>query len=203
MASLFDINENYVFLINQLEDIIANSDGEVDIEVEGEAVIKALEITKEQAADKVEAYYYYITQKKGDNQLIDDEIQRLQLRKQTNDNIVKRLKKYVNTALILFGEQGKTGNYKMKTNKLSVWNVFHKPLIVIDDFFVAKYMKYKLKKSFTDIEIVEIQEWLKTKGIEVELDSDINRTKLKQDLEAGVKIDQAYIDTQASYVRFK
>ena len=201
MASLFEINENHKYLLTVLEDIMTETEGEIT--EDAEAVLKSLEATEKDAKEKIEAYYYYIVEKQGANQLIDDEIQRLQLKKQSNDRVIDKLKQYTNLALESFGEVGKTGNRKIKTDKLSVWNVYHKPLVLDDNFYNEEYMNYRIKKSFTNEEIKAIKEFLNKRGVEIELDSNINKTKLKEVIQSGVSIYGAKIDETASYVRFK
>ena len=201
MASLFEISDNYMYLLKVLEDLMTETEGEIT--EDAEAALKSLEATEKDAKDKIEAYYYFIVEKQGANSLIDDEINRLQLKKQANEKLIERLKKYTNTALELFGEVGKTGNRKIKTDKLSVWNVYHKPLILEDDFYNEEYMNFNIKKNFNADEIKGIKEYLNQKGIEIELNSSPKRTEIKEALIAGKEIKDARIDNTASYVRFK
>lgn len=201
MASLFEISENYMYLLKVLEDLMTETEGEIT--EDAEAALESLEATEEDAKEKLEAYYYFIVEKQGANQVIDDEIERLQLKKQSNEKLINKLKEYTNTALELFGEPGKTGNRKIKTDKLSIWNVYHKPLVVDEDFYKEEYMNYRIKKSFDNTQILGIKQYFEQQGLELELDTSINKTKLKEAIKSGAEIDGAWIDDKASYVRFK
>lgn len=203
MANLFDISNKYFTLLSTLEDTIETLEEDQDIEEVAENTIKHLEITREEANDKIEAYYYFIKQKEGDIQLLKDQQQRLADKVKNKENLIARLKNRVDNALRLFGEQTEKGNYKLKTNNLSVWNVFHKPVLLADDFYHKNYMNFKIKKSFNYNEITEIIEYMRKKDVTIDLDSTPNMKQIKEELKANVEIPGAKIDTNASYVRFK
>ena len=201
MSNLFSINEKYLNLLNQLEDIIETA--EDDIEVVAAEEIKALEITEQEAKDKIEAYYYIIKQKEGEIDLLKDEQQRLKDKVETKNNLISRLKKNVDQALRLYGTKTPKGNYKLQTDKLSVWNVFNKPVVFKDDFYNVNYMRFKLKTNLSDTEKHEIERTLTYLGIKPEFIPEVDKVKLKEDLKNGKPIPGARIDEDAAYVRFK
>jgi len=93
--SLYQIETQYLDLINQVEDL----DGEIT-----EEVGKALEINESQLQGKAIAYKEVIAIKEDFNARIDAEIKRLQAIKKTNNNLIGRLKDNLLTAVQLFGE---------------------------------------------------------------------------------------------------
>ncbi len=203
MANLFDISTKYVQLVQELEDVMATIEPDEDLEVVAEETLKKLQINEEEVKDKIEAYYYFIKQQEGEINLLKDEQARLGDKVKSKENLIKRLKKSVDDALRLFGQQTDKGNYKLKTDKLSVWNVFHKPVNLSENFYHHNYMNFKIKRSFNHDEVTALQEYLQTKGIIVDLDSTPDVKLIKEDLKTGKDIPGAEIDTNASYVRFK
>ena len=203
MANLFDISSKYVKLLDALESVIDNLGEDELLEEIAEDTIKELEIKEEEVRDKMEAYYYFIKQQEGDIQLLKDEQARLGDKIKTKENIIKRLKDNVNNALKLFGTKTDKGNYKLKTDKLSIWNVFHKPVVLDEGFYQQDYMNFKVKRSFKHNEITGLVEFMNSKGVSVDLDADPDMREIKADLKLGENIPGARIDTEASYVRFK
>lgn len=205
MSNIFDIQQRHLQLLERLEDIIADTNFEdADLQDVAAETIKALEINEQEAKDKIKAYYYFIKMKEGEINLIDDEVKRLKEKKESKEKLIDRLKGYVDQALRMFGERGDKGNYKLKLDNLSVWNVFHKPVILDDNFFRKEYGLFTIKQKFDAEHIDKVTKILEESGIELEeVLYEVNKTKVKNDLNDGVEIPGARIDKDASYVRFK
>lgn len=197
MTNLFNIEQEYLELLKQIEEL----EGEITPELED-----ALSINRSNLESKIKAYYYFIKSKQGDISLIDDEITRLKALKESKENLISSLKERVNNALKLFGDTGKSGNQKLTFDTLTVYNVYHKPLLIQEDFNDASYFRYSLDYKFTknQIEIIK-NAFVEATGLEPESTSkvSIDKTELKQDLVAGAEIEGAIIDKTASYIVFK
>lgn len=200
MSNLFNIAERYLTLLNALEDSIMEND------VPDNDIVEQLNITEQEAKDKIKAYYYFIKHKEADCKLIDDEVERLKDLKQNKENVIQRLKDRVNEALKAFGETGKSGNQKMDLGDLKLYNVYHKPVIVDEDFNNPKYCKYSINLNGLTPEVARI---LEEKAQDYFIDT-TDRVKFSPDKKAlkdiltqGVEVDGARIDTTASYIVFK
>jgi len=95
MNSLYNINENMLSLLSQIE---AN-DGELTEEINTQ-----LEITNDELQTKSESYLAVIKGREALNLQIDDEIKRLQAMKKANNNLVSKLKNSLLNAVNIFGE---------------------------------------------------------------------------------------------------
>lgn len=107
--SLYDINENQIRLISEIESM----DGEITPEIES-----ALVITKSQLKQKSIAYLEVIKTKEAMDLMIDNEIKRLQALKKRNGNITTRLKDNLLVAVKTFGDF-EIGTQKFGTRKSS------------------------------------------------------------------------------------
>lgn len=105
--SLYNINNEYLELINQVE----NLEGELTVDLEN-----ALTINKAELEVKSIAYMEVIKQRESLNTRIDEEIKRLQALKKSNDNLVQRLKNNLLNAVNLFGNF-EAGFLKFSTRK--------------------------------------------------------------------------------------
>lgn len=207
MANIFDISNKWYILLEQLDDKLAEVDFEEGADAHDARTIdliqRELEVTKEDAEQKLEGYYYFIKEKEAEIAAIQDEIARLAGKIKSKENVIERLKTIVDTALRTFGEKTDKGNYKIKTSKVNIWNVFHKPLKVSEKFFVPEYMKFSINNKFDNVQIVKIRELLESSKIEIDERFQIDNTKVKEDLKNGKEIPGAYLDKNAAYVRFK
>lgn len=95
MNSLYNINENMLSLLSQIE---AN-EGELTEEINTQ-----LEITNDELQTKSESYLAVIKGREALNLQIDDEIKRLQAMKKANNNLVSKLKNSLLNAVNIFGE---------------------------------------------------------------------------------------------------
>lgn len=107
--NLYDITTQQRLLIEEIE----STEGELTPEIE-----QQLCITKEQLEQKSIAYLSVIANKEGFNDLIGNEIKRLQALKKRNDNIVDRLKENLLNAVKTFGEY-QVGTHTFTTRKSS------------------------------------------------------------------------------------
>ena len=98
MGNLFDIQAEYFDIISELEEL----EGEITPELE-----ERLKINAKELEFKLKAYYYYVKQNEGNIKTLNDEIERLQNKKVSIENINGRLKEKMKEALLLFGNNGK------------------------------------------------------------------------------------------------
>ena len=112
MASIFDINGEYLKIIQELEE----SGGEITPELE-----ERLNITREQLESKLKAYYAIIKQNEALIDLSKDEKNRLNDRQKAKENLIDRLKKIVAYTVEQFGEvKPKAKNKSLSFDTLSV-----------------------------------------------------------------------------------
>jgi len=109
MKSLFEITLTQRELINEIELM----EGELTPEMEQQLVI-----TKGELEQKSIAYLEVIRKKESFNDLIDNEIKRLQGLKKTNTNLIDRLSDNLLTAVKVFGDFT-IGTQKFSTRKSS------------------------------------------------------------------------------------
>lgn len=93
--NLYQITQEQKAIISEIEYL----DGEITPELE-----QALMITESQLKQKSIAYLEVISQKDGFNELIDNEIKRLQALKKRNTNIISLLKENLLNAIKTFGD---------------------------------------------------------------------------------------------------
>lgn len=194
MSSLFNITVEHRNLLIKLEDSIMEND------IPDDGIVEQLNITEQDAKDKIKSYYYFIKIKEGEIELANDEINRLKLAIQKRENLIKRLKDTVNLALETFGTPGKTGNYKIDCENLTVWNVYTKPVILEEEFENPNYGSYKLDGKVDEETKDIIQEQF---GSSIDFKFNPDKKAIKEALLNGKTIEGATIDTKAFYVRFK
>lgn len=198
MSNLFNIQEKYLMLMSQIEEL----EGELTPEVE-----EQLNINREELEEKLKAYYYIIKTKEGEIQLAKDEIDRLRQVMESKSNLIQKLKSKVNDALKLFGEQGKSGNFKLKLENLSIYNVYNKPVIVEDSFSDSRYYNYSIDHKLNKDQVNKLKDaFLEATGLDIVAASSVtvDKKKLKSDLEVTEdEIKGARIDYSASYVVFR
>ena len=91
MSNLFQIKEEYLKLLDEVRD----NDGVITEELESK-----LAITIENMHEKCHAYRSYIVTLKGENDVIDEEIKRLQAIKKRNNNTIDYLNNKVLSVVI-------------------------------------------------------------------------------------------------------
>lgn len=107
MKTLYNINNDYLDLISQVEE----AEGLLTPELE-----QALTINKSELEVKSIAYVEVIKQRESLNERIDSEIKRLQALKKSNDTLVSKLKNNLLNAVNLFGNY-EAGFIKLSTRK--------------------------------------------------------------------------------------
>ena len=107
MKTLYNINNDYLELISQVEE----AEGVLTPELE-----QALTINKSELEVKSIAYVEIIKQRESLNERIDNEIKRLQALKKSNDKLVSKLKNNLLNAVNLFGNYD-AGFIKLSTRK--------------------------------------------------------------------------------------
>ena len=93
--TLYDIKQEYLELINQVEEM----EGELTPEIE-----EQLQINKNELQNKAIAYHSFILSKDSFNMQIDSEIKRLQALKKRNNSLIDNLKQRLVGAIETFGE---------------------------------------------------------------------------------------------------
>jgi len=194
--NIFQLQEEYLYLMQDIE----QAEGEIT-----EELAERLAINKEDFSAKMDAYANIIAQFNGEVAIIDTEMERLKGLKTSKENAVTRMKTAMNDALKLFGDIGKTNNQTFKTPLHSYWNVYHKPLVVLDETSVPEeYVRYSLALKVNNNEMEEISDRLADVPIVLAFVPSVDRTALKKDIEAEiVSTESAYIDMTASYLRIK
>jgi hypothetical protein len=127
--NIFNLAEEFKYL---LEDIEA-AEGEISPELK-----ERLVINEDDTQAKFNAYASIINMKNGENAIIATEIERLQALTKSNERIIEKLKEVLKSVLPIFGELGKTGNYKYATTLHKFWNVYTKPVVIDDEELLPK-----------------------------------------------------------------
>ena len=94
-TTLYDIKQEYLELINQVEEL----EGELTPEIQ-----QQLTINQNELQNKTIAYHSYILSKDSFNMQIDSEIKRLQALKKRNNNVIENLKSRLIGAIQTFGD---------------------------------------------------------------------------------------------------
>lgn len=149
MKSLYHIENEYLQLINQVEEM----EGELTTEFE-----VALTINKNELEVKSIAYVEFIKSRESFNERIDTEIKRLQGIKKQNDNIVSKLKYNLLNAVNLFGNF-EAGFLKFSTRKSTSVNVTIEANELPKEFKTVKVTeapdKVAIKKALESGEAIE------------------------------------------------
>ncbi len=182
MSNIFNIQEKYLSLLNEIEE----NDGLLE---DGQE--KELSIVEEELEDKLKSYYYIIKKLEGESKLIDDEIKRLSDAKKVKSNIIARLKTNMRDAVILFGETGKSGNkiidygtIKFYTRKNEVLQFSN-----IDNFYNVDYINYKFNENLSVEQFNTILKELNLNSNDIKFNTTIDKRKLKSDLKDKVEVD--------------
>lgn len=130
-TSIFQIQKEYIDIINRIID----NDAEVD-----DNMMNEIEQLNNQLEVKGENYYYIIKQMSGEIDIISNEIERLRKLKQTRENIINRLKENLINAMGIMGID------KIKTEKLSISIRENVSVDIIDEDSVeSKYVTWYRK----------------------------------------------------------
>jgi len=206
--NLNQIQQDYLLLMQEIED----NDGVLD-----ESMEERLYINQNELEDKLKAYGYVIRLKNNEIKFIDDEIARLSTFKVIKNNLIERLKKSIQGALLLYGTDGKSGNKQLKYDTLNIYNVYHKPTIIEDEenFNNMEFINFTLNEKLTKEESALLVETLLKKRLGItELSPDliangvsvskaIDKTKIGKALKNGQEVDGAHLDEEANYIVIK
>ncbi len=111
MSSLYQINQNYLQLVAEIEEAGGETNEEFD---------QALQITREQLAEKVANYKWVIDTILGDITVANREIQRLEDFKEAREKSIKTLSEKLLQALLLFGEEDAKGIKRLKCGTITL-----------------------------------------------------------------------------------
>lgn len=147
MGNIFEIEQTYLRLINEIEE----AEGEITPEIQAQ-----LAITEEDFAQKMNSYQRIITSKLGEINVYNLEISRLSNLVMSRKNLIDRLKKVMIEALNLMGDTGKSGNKTLRTNLYNFYTI-NKKSVEIDDselnFKNKELLKYSTIKHDISVSI--------------------------------------------------
>jgi predicted transcriptional regulator len=196
MANLFQLRDEYLEVISMLEE----SGGELTPEIE-----ERLNINKTNVESKLKAMAHIIDLQKGDIATIDTEIERLNSIKTVKTNIIERVKDLVKIGVLTFGEANEKGGRKIKYDTVQFWTV-NTNVVVIDneeEFINQKdaepYVKFIIKDKLDRDTVDEFKRYYHIENVE----PNILKKELNEDIKNGVEIEGVRIDRQSCYVRIK
>ena len=189
MKNIYEIKDE----LRELLLVIEDADGEIT-----EEIGVKFDIAEEELGEKILSYHGIIQERKGQIQVVKDEVERLRMITERNNRIIDKLKSKVLDAVNEFGYTGKSGNKKVDLETLKAYTVNSDKLIIDDeenfndprfcfkainvpsDFnIVNKVLTYLSNISEDKDLITELNKELKTT---------ISRKKLKDALDLGTKV---------------
>lgn len=193
--NIYDISEEYLSIVSELEE----AEGELTPELE-----EKLKINREDFEAKATAYIHIIRINEGESDFITTEIERLNGLKAGRLNKIERLKNTLKNAVILFGEDGKSGNKKVDLIIAKLWTTNRQSVEITDeDKFLAepennKYCTVPIKALDYE-EAKELKTLAFDNNIFIDLGNiSISKTKIKEAIEAEIEVIGASIVTKAS-----
>lgn len=175
MANLFNIAEEYLRLVSELEE----SGGELSEELEAR-----LNINREELENKIKAYYHIIKLNDAQVRVSKDEKQRLNDRQKTKENLIARLEKAVSFAIDMFGEvKPKAKTKSLSFDTLNVWNKETESLIIEDVALIPKkYLTRSVIIPYNDV--LKVEEFLITNNISYQFAENVivNNAVIKNEL---------------------
>lgn len=186
--NIFNLSEEYLSLMAEIEE----ADGVLTEELE-----ERLAVNEQNVHDKLRAYRYVKLMLESNVTLIDDEIERLNTIKKSKINTIERIKETMLNAILIFGEDGKSGNKKLDYYDFKLWTTNRQVLNVEreEEFNNPDYIRYSIGDKLST------EEYKKVKSLGISLDkvvTSINKVDLLADLKAGVKIEGAEIKIKPS-----
>jgi hypothetical protein len=151
MSNVFTIVNEYDALLQQIEEL----GGEITPELEEQLVIKEKEV-----ATKVRAYYYVIKTLESQIGLAKGEIERLDGVIKTKENVIKRIKKYVDLALEVFGTIKPSGAKGLDLRDLKVWQKKTIALNIVGDIDDARFCEKEIKFVLSYNDAKELLEYI-------------------------------------------
>lgn len=178
--SIFNIEEEYIALLNEIDD----NDGILTEEQE-----KQLAINIDDFEKKMRNYTYLVKEREGINKMIDDEVKRLYELKKQNNNLIDRLKLIMRDALELFGDDGKSGNKVLDLGDIKFYTRKNYTLDIenVGEFLALNkdYVNVRIKSMFSKEEYAKIVDNIK----------ELNGGKLPDDFKFEYQIDKRLLKT--------
>jgi hypothetical protein len=144
MKSIFDISNDYLQTISDLENyLIENDTDEVPAHFD-----EALSINKDEMNDKLRNYYF-----------LKNHAAKISAKKRAIENNIKRLKNYVAAGLQLYGEKNKSGNMFYKHELFKVTATPSSRLKITDEELIPA--EYKREVYTVKIDNAQIKKDIK------------------------------------------
>lgn len=202
--NLFEIQEEYLLILDDLEEwMLNNPDSEGVIPEEFE---ERLNINRDEAASKIEGYYYVVKQLENEVELLAEEIARLKDRIDAKTKLAGNLKVRVAQAVKTFGivETGKKSP-ALKTLKVKAVFISSPKVEITDAASVPSFYKRHdlvLKNMPEDLS-EDIKELLAQQGLTPDDTLKISKEHILADVKAGIDtIPGIHYDSENGYVRF-
>lgn len=146
MSYMQQIIGDRLTLFNALEDSILEND-EYD-----EEIVKLLEINEEDFIEKMKSNFHLIEYKKHEIQMNNDQIEALTKTNKQLQKVIDKVKELSLEGLKTFGEQTKTGGYRLKIPGLSIYTGNTTKVVVDKNFDDEDYIikNVNLKLSIED-----------------------------------------------------
>jgi len=206
--SIFAIQVEYLDTMAELEMyLISNDTDEVP-----DSFNERLFVNQNEFADKARSYRLAMRSLERDQELLDEEIKRLDNIKKGKQKTIDALKSYISQAMKLYGAPTKTGNLSFKTPFVSISYIYTKPVVITNEEDVPDEL-IRAKLSAT----VRKRDWLELMRVIGNIDDDRiqavynslhaifepMKTEIKHILNSNAEfIDYAKIDEDAGYPRF-
>ena len=148
--NIFNLKSDYITILNAIEE----ADGEID-----ENLGELLKATEETATEKAEEFVKMKHSLDSDVSIIDDEISRLKLLKESKLKALDTIKASLLWIVNNFGDTGKTGN---KTIKLAIATLFtrtYESCDIISSVNInnKEYVRHTINSKFTDEQLAKIE----------------------------------------------
>jgi hypothetical protein len=157
MDNLYNIQEELLGIFREIED----NDGVVDNEI-----LNRLQITEEEFKEKLESYQKARLTWKGNVEVIKEEVKRLTERKKVFENRIERLGNVMKDAVIMFGDDGKSGN---KVIELPTFKLFTKSTQSTDvkEERIQNLINYVVRfvKEMYDTAVITLGDTVDPKGL--------------------------------------
>ena len=188
MNSIFRIQQEYLDLIN----IIEENEGELTPELE-----EQLAINIDDFEAKMDSYSNVIALLTGEIATIKVETDRLSKLSNTKSNLVNRLKTNMRDALMLYGDDGKSGNKTLDIGTHKFYTRKNEKLYIPDEdkflSFNREYVDVIVKEKINKDEFKMFKSLLKhtreDEELEVKYNYTIDKRKLKADLKNKVEVE--------------
>jgi len=191
MASIFKLQQEYLDMMNEIED----NEGELTPELE-----EQLAINIDSFEDKMGNYADLIDFLKSQVTMNKDKIEAIVKLSNTSSNLINRLKSNMRDALQLYGEDGKSGNkilniegHKFYTRKNELVRVQDEMTFMMQNDYVNSTVSLKIPKKQLDEVLEGISKILDVTSDDIHEDikwtNAIDKRVLKADLKANVEVD--------------